>query len=698
MIFQPTNVIPSATGNLGDGTVDITKGLNVSWMVNGNSPMTAFEITIFQNNAASTELYSTGKLADNCPFYGVSYDGEQQYFSYSIPAGELIDAGLVNGSEYKLIITQYWGDNDGESITQTSASAFITRSTPRLSLMTILSPIASKEYTFYGSYVQDQGDTLNWVRWQLAFADDINNPFYDSQNIYGTAELRLTYDGFFTGNNYAVNLTVQTENGVLVSTGWQTFEVRYATSETLGIVNAQCLGKGHTGIKVSWPLLSYIPGKASGNYEIKGSKKLVLDYGANILWNTSNQSQIDFATPWSILFKGRVKDANAQLFSLTTQNGIVNLKYDYQNQKLSLMNDAKELLSTQNVPVGAEISAIISPLVAYIKVSTATGGLYPTETLYPAENLYPQDNAQNLSTVNGGEISYVQGNINSLSISGGLIVEFLQVLSTDNITDVISSFIQGNTYTPQYDGNTYFLSDFSDGLNAGNVKGIGGDLIGITLYRQDGNNRNLLKIKDTTPNVSEIVDFSVGSQQGPYIYYVFPQSRLAYISAPLVSNEVTPCFWNWTILSCTQQDDKTYSVNAEYLFGKNLSSGSISNNNAPNVLSNFTRYPTVQKAPQNYMSGSLTSLIGVVDSNGQYSDTLALRDAIYALSTTNDTLFLKNRKGDFFLIEISSAITMETMDNTREQAQNTVIPWVQTFSGKGVSVVSMPQDQFFQSI
>lgn len=698
MIFQPTNVIPSATGNLGDGTVDITKGLNVSWMVNGNSPMTAFEITIFQNNAASTELYSTGKLADNCPFYGVSYDGEQQYFSYSIPAGELIDAGLVNGSEYKLIITQYWGENNGESIAQTSASAFITRSTPRLSLMTILSPVASKEYTFYGNYVQDQGDTLNWVRWQLAFADDLGNPFYDSQNIYGTAELRLTYDGFFTGNNYAVNLTVQTENGVLVSTGWQTFEVRYATSESLGIVNAQCLGKGHTGVKVSWPLLSYISGKASGNYEIKGNKNLVLDYGANILWNTSNQGQIDFATPWSVLFKGRVKDANAQLFSLTTQNGIVNLKYDYQNQKLSLMNDAKEFLSTQNVPVGAEISAIISPFVAYIKVSTATGGLYPSETLYPSGNLYPQDNTQNLSTVNGGEISYVQGDINSLSISGGLIIEFLQVLSTDNITDVISSFIQGNTYTPQYDGNTYFLSDFSDGLNAGNVKGIGGDLIGITLYRQDGNNRNLFKIKDTTPNVSEIVDFSVGSQQGPYTYYVFPQSRLAYISAPLVSNEVTPCFWNWTILSCTQQDDKTYLVNAEYLFGKNLSSGSISNNNAPNILSNFTRYPTVQKAPQNYMSGSLTSLIGVIDSNGQYSDTLTLRDAIYALSTTSDTLFLKNRKGDFFQIEISSAITMETMDNTREQAQNTVIPWVQTFSGEGVSVVSMPQDQFFQSI
>ena len=41
-LFQPTNIYPSSLGELGNGTVDITKPLAVSWQVNGNSAMTAF--------------------------------------------------------------------------------------------------------------------------------------------------------------------------------------------------------------------------------------------------------------------------------------------------------------------------------------------------------------------------------------------------------------------------------------------------------------------------------------------------------------------------------------------------------------------------------------------------------------------------------------------------------------------------------
>ena len=50
-LFQPTNIYPSSLGELGNGTVDVTQALNVSWQVNGNSAMTAFSITIYQNDA-----------------------------------------------------------------------------------------------------------------------------------------------------------------------------------------------------------------------------------------------------------------------------------------------------------------------------------------------------------------------------------------------------------------------------------------------------------------------------------------------------------------------------------------------------------------------------------------------------------------------------------------------------------------------
>ena len=101
-LFQPTNIYPSSLGELGNGTVDITKPLNVSWQVNGNSAMSAFSITIYKNDAESTKVYETGKLTDGCPFYGTDYAGNTVFFSYTIPSESLSGAGMVNGEQYKL--------------------------------------------------------------------------------------------------------------------------------------------------------------------------------------------------------------------------------------------------------------------------------------------------------------------------------------------------------------------------------------------------------------------------------------------------------------------------------------------------------------------------------------------------------------------------------------------------------------------
>ena len=93
----------------------------------------------------------------------------------------------------------------------------------------------------------------------------------------------------------------------------------------------------------------------------------------------------------------------------------------------------------------------------------------------------------------------------------------------------------------------------------------------------------------------------------------------------------------------------------------------------------------------NYRSGSLQSLIGVIDykNRNRYSDSLALRDAIYDLSTTQNSLFLKNRKGDVFRIRISEATGMETMDGSRSQAQTATLSWAEVGSAEGVAILGV---------
>lgn len=255
---QPTNVIPSQLSGLGNGTVDVTQGLNVSWQVNGASPMTAYQIAVFANDTASTQLYTTGKQTLSSPFYGTDQNGDIVRFNApQISASALSTANIVNGNAYKIIITQWWSSTS--SISQTSASPFLARSLPVLELDTLPVQISTRDYTFTATYTQAQGDDVAWVRWQIL--DSSQNTILDTGNVY-TPILQTTYDGFFTGENYRVSCTVQTQNGIEVTTNWKSFSVEYAVQSPSGQISI-CPLCEQNGIQITWDVPSY-PSGTSG--------------------------------------------------------------------------------------------------------------------------------------------------------------------------------------------------------------------------------------------------------------------------------------------------------------------------------------------------------------------------------------------------------------------------------------------------
>ena len=142
------------------------------------------------------------------------------------------------------------------------------------------------------------------------------------------------------------------------------------------------------------------------------------------------------------------------------------------------------------------------------------------------------------------------------------------------------------------------------------------------------------------------------------------------------SSEIRPVFYRWTLLVCESNDDGSFTVEAQYHFKYNMDSGSASNNNAPNVLQNFTSRPTVQPAPQNYLSGTLKALIGAV-SGGVYTDSLDVRNALMALSVTEKPLFLKSSKGDVMRVMTNGAVTSATAEKAESLAQTVSFPWIE---------------------
>lgn len=247
MLFQPTNIVPDEVN--GRGCVDITEDLSVSWQVNGDSAMVAYQITIYENDAVSTQLYTTDKISLAEPFWGRDEDGDITRFSATIEASDLATAGLTNGNEYKLMITQWWDST--HSVTQLTASIFVTRDVPQVAINSFNVPVTTKSKTFGASYYQEQGDSINSVRWMVAEASDEDNPLLDTGEIEGTGILKVTYDGFFTGITYAVRCIVTTQYNIVADTGWDEFAVEYSLEDTSGTATA-CQLSYTNAVFVQW--------------------------------------------------------------------------------------------------------------------------------------------------------------------------------------------------------------------------------------------------------------------------------------------------------------------------------------------------------------------------------------------------------------------------------------------------------------
>lgn len=692
-IFQPSFVTPDVRSGLGLGVIDATQDMTVSWRINGPSALTAFSVTLYNNDSESTQLYTTGRLTDGCPAYGTTSAGAAQFFSYTIDAADLSNAGIVNGNEYKIIITQWCSASD--SVTQSSASVFVTRAAPILSISTIGTggEIDTRYYTFTGSYSQAQGDTLNWFRWRIAAAGETDTPFFDTGNISGTMDISCTYDGFFTGTDYAVRLNIQTENGVEADTGWVSFSVDYPVTATTGEVTAGCVG-GTDAVLVKWDGIGYIPGTASGGYSITGTtaKYLNLPGGETVTWDRSGVSPMSFSPTWSVVWRGILGTESATLFTIGQADGDITLRYAYDAHTLTLSKGATALFTQTGIINTPTVTVILTPDTAYLRCRYQGGGLVPNTSLYPDASLYPAADNVTIIDKNSYAVSYAQGAVTSVQVGGYQRCRFMELINGTASQTTIDQAYNNGTYTPGANDEDYLRADWQNGLDAGTLDINGEELTGFALYRRQGENANLVRVAETDNATGAVYDYGAVSQGGPYTYFLFPVGASTYIASALTSGTVMPCWWNWTLMECEETtNENVFTVLAAYRFRYNIETGAMSNNNAPSLLANFTPYPKVQLAPQNYKSGSLGGLIGVIDwSSGQpeYTDTTDLRDAIMALSVTQHPLFLKNRKGDLFRVKLSGAVSMQTDDKTREQTQTMTLPWVEVGTAENVSLYS----------
>lgn len=708
-LFQPTNITPDTRGAFGNGIVEIDVEVengsevivlpdfvDVAWQVNGNTALTAFQIDF--TDMSGVALYSTGKLTKGCPFYGTNASGETQRFFYRIDLSREANPFVRQASEGLMKITQWWGIGSNDYVVQQSPSPYIVRKevSAYFSPNGDASPITGRNGTFTGSFSNARQDGMMWIRWILT-RKDTGQVVKDTGRLYGSVDPTFTYDGFLPGV-YTLSLSGETSAGLKSAHGEYNVYVLYDISDTGLSFTASRDCNGESAVSVRWPRLQHIPlSSVSGTITDDGKAINLSTDNSYLTWNTVNGSSMRLSTPWSVVWCGNVTALSGTLFTIQTSTW----KYEAMVGTLSGIGYVAMSMSRPgyaphfpSFPIEwneGPFMCIITPTTVYWKcLSDAGSSLYPQEYLYPLDTLYPGGLDGTKTVIPQRDISDlpVQTNITSVTLHGPSSVEYFEIFDHSLSASEANEYLIGST-AGSYgtDSQFYVGAKGSDqDYNAGNYPESLRSGTKIQIYRKS-NDSSVLEYagKINVGSGNKILDYAARSQQGPYTYYMYVLSSDKYINVPSVSNEVNPCFWDWTVLSCTENTDGSYSVQASYHFGKNLRSGSISNNNQPGVFQNFTPYPTVMIAPQNYQSGTLQSLIGVIK-GGEYSDSIDLRDAIYNLSLTTNVLFLKNRKGDLLRIRPSGEISMETMDNTRQQALTVGFPWVEVGDASGVAI------------
>ncbi len=725
MLYQPTNITPNLINGQAEGTVDAAQDIVLTWQINGPSAMTKYDIKIQDmSDDEHPYVYEGTGLTDGCPVYGKDNLGNIVMFSHTILKASIIQ--YANNKKYQLYMRLYWGNTEAESVWLQSPVAFQTVATPTFTAAAHSTDLMERQHLF--DFLTFSDPNLQWFRWILSYNDgDVSDPvagqvIYDTGNIFGSGNMTMYYDGFLSGREYVVQCIACSANGIVVESDLYPFTGAYDAIELDLPLKVAALGSG-SALKVSWTGANYMPGKPYGDYSINGGLLSIPTSNSEynkVVWDQANEEPLLFTRPNIIVYKGRLRHADATLFSVNTSSASkqLELTYTYATRSLSLMHKTSSsatptaLHTETEVDFYAHITAIVAIYAGgnidyWARIDYETGGAYPSETRYPENDLYPRDSSLFLTTKIHPTISSSKtvGNISGLTIYGKQYCDFLQVFTYNAmlLASIVASAYDDGTYAPMVNNSTKFSATFSVGLDAGSLYIQEGamDVAGWEVYRVEEGNTISTPLAILPYSATSFCDYSARTDGTQYQYEVAPL-LIAYDGTERTYtagvSSLTPEYRGiysaaYSLLECVYDASmKCYRVLNEYDFALNTSTGAVSNNNSPKVLENFTPYPTIQFSHQNYMSGSLTSLIGAVEltESGEldYKDTRQMRDELFALSNTGHPLFLKTRKGDVIRIQIAAPVEVTTMDKTKEQALSVTIKWVEVEDAKESRIVT----------
>lgn len=743
-LFQPSNITPSTFAGIGGGTVDVNNNVNITWQINGNSVMIAFQVVISSIDSNGTATTVKTITVSDLAVYPTDAKGNTTFYSYE-PQVTWASWGLTNGNTYTLQITQYWQENGmQQSVEQFSVSEFYTRSTPTLAFNPIgtNNVVNTVSYTISATYEQAQGDVITWARWQ--FAEIINGvpTLIEDTGEINTILLQYIADGLQSGKTYGIICSIQTENGVEVATNggaWTTFGVSYALEQ----INAQTILTATSEYNaLNWQvydLISNIPGVANGNYTIYDYGGIILPNNVTVTWETQNNAALNIESPWSLsvfLLTSAIEN-NTELITINntyTISGNLILGTQSSNKTLTGITN-QEGLATGRI-TSTTGYAITSASVTYksnntreVNLTIATNGKYvdyqivnylpSSQYTVQIQLVYSKPNYEftlkknntvlatiqsvgltislTPTTFSVGDVSAsfsdTQSNLQSLTVGNGISINSIAVVS-GNVAPTIE---------PTWDNSSVvMLATFDNvgdnALQAGQINDV--EIRSDLYVSKNGGLLTKLYSFPVSDKAVFINDYgwTINNTYEYWLYAVLPQTNqyvgaIQFAFADGVKSIIRQQQPFYLLIESIADEDNpnVFHVVQSWKFGNNINASNVTNNNSPSWLQNFTGYDLKQPSSQRGRSGTLQALLSNVE-NGVYYDSPSQMDTLWAASLSTNIFFLKDMKGNLYMVSISAPITQTINTATYLQQVTVSLPWKEIGDASGISLIQTVDD------
>lgn len=275
---------------------------------------------------------------------------------------------------------------------------------------------------------------------------------------------------------------------------------------------------------------------------------------------------------------------------------------------------------------------------------------------------------------------------NKVTLFGESYANYIWILNNEADNDLINSTKPYN-FKPKWNGNTVLLANFDNNLNAGSIQSLNEDIKSWSVYRKKKDSQKLEFVEKTIATKNYSIDYNISNKK-EYVYYVFPETENT-VGEPMKSEPISTYWCNWSLIGIKENGaENTYYADTDniWLLEMNLSSGDMNQNIDKQVYDNFTTYPKVSVGERNYITGTVTCLLGSILSATQDDDTSDRMTKFSNFIKNKDKKILKDRKGNIFLID-TIGNSFKTIDNVYCQSTYINFSYVQIGSTDGISII-----------